>query len=226
MTTPAPRRARRRRHRRPHVPRLALAASCTGAAAGSWCSPTTAVSAMRKKSPASKRPSYPRRRRPAAGRSARIGLVLDPGLRRLDRRRGLLRRLRAGSGRRLRRLRFGADRLLAARQRRPADPVHEQNAVLGLANRLLARRAHSAIARRFRQGRGHPPRLAPRSRRYRQSGARRPSSQWREQPYEPPAADAPLRPAGDGRQPGRARLQRGRAGGDRQARRRAARPHR
>ena len=111
--------------------------------------------------------------------------------------------------------------LMAARLRGIPTVLHEQNGVMGRANRLLAPRV-TAIATGFRTLARLDPRLQGKDHLHRQSGA--PGGDRR-------GGDALCRagagrktaPAGVRRQPGRARDGRDRAGGDRAPERRSAR---
>ena len=90
--------------------------------------------------------------------------------------------------------------------------VHEQNAVLGRANRLIARRA-ALLALSFATTRGAED--VPGARQVVTGNpVRAEVVARRDRPYQAPARTA-ARAAGGRRQPGRARAQRGAAGGDR-----------
>ena len=106
---------------------------------------------------------------------------------------------------------------IAARLRRIPTALHEQNAVLGRANRMLAKRrdAHRHLVRAH-QVPGRPelePKVAP----HRQPGARSAVIDGRAAPYRAPERGGPIRAAGVRRQPGRALLLRERAAGARAA---------
>ena len=172
--------ARRRRHRRPYVPGRSAgrAAAHPRLCASAW-SPTRAGAGFGDRLPAVEV------HRISAGGLAGGGPVrpaqrhAPAWSRASSRRAGLVARLQPAPGRGLRRLCLGADHAgrRARRHRRPL--LHEQNAVLGRANRLLASRARADrhILRRYDStlGRSHA-RASPAIR------CARPSPPWRQQP--------------------------------------------
>ena len=111
--------------------------------------------------------------------------------------------------------------LLAASLRGIPTVLHEQNGVMGRANRLLASRV-TAIATGFRTLKNLDPRLQEQDHLHRQSGAPR-SDRGGGDALCRAGGGRKTAPAGVRRQPGRAGDGRDRAGGDRAHRRRPAR---
>ena len=194
MATAGHRPARRRRHRRPPVSRpRRWRRSWRGAAWRCIWRPTSAPRATAGDFPADDDPRDRRRRRRAARLAGRHGRAVALLARACWQASALLGRLQAGApssaSAAIRRCR----RCCAAALRGIPTVIHEQNAVLGRANRLLARRV-DGHRDRLPDGARHAAGARSQARRDRQSGAPGGARGGEHRPIAPPAAGRAVQP--------------------------------